>query len=76
MWSQALGRAPAGRVPDAAKGEAARDAAQIQLGTNLEASAAQLLQFLFEVRCGMASICSVCWTPATLRSQRCAARAA
>lgn len=52
MWSQALGRAPAGRLPGArraAKGEAARVAAEIQLGCNIEASAAQLLQLLFEV---------------------------
>ncbi len=51
MWSQALGRAPAGRVPErVAKGEAARLASEIQLGRNIEASAAALLQLLFEVR--------------------------
>lgn len=50
MWAQALGRAPTGSVPArAARGEAAAAASQIQLGCDIEKSAAHLLQLLFEV---------------------------
>lgn len=51
MWSQALARAPAGRLPEATKerGAAARAASEIQLGASISTAAGSLLQFLFEV---------------------------
>lgn len=51
MWSQALARAPAGRIPKAttARGEAARAAGEIQLSADIANAAGALLQLLCRV---------------------------